>query len=492
MDNKRAVKEIGRLKRISAEYLKKKKYDKSIAALTAASDLAYNYNQYYVDDDMENLVAELANDLVSDNIISVSSPKLDDINSLLPAKTVLFYDGLGFDARGVVTNHLKGLGEAGIKTIYVTLKRPSQEQVTVDKILKEYNIEKRYFDTSNYYAGVKSLNQIFEDVNPDMAFFYTLPYDVVGSVVFRAYEGRTIRVLSDITDHAFWLGRDNIDYVWSLRDIGASIAVYERKVTKDRILCSYLSAEIDESIEFKGWPCDATGKRVIFSGGSLYKTLGDENLCYYQIVRHILSKFDDTLFVYCGAGDSSEIDKLAAEYPNRVYLLPERNDFYQMIEHCTLYLNTYPMFGGMMTRYAILADKVPVTLKHEHDADGIVPNQDEIKIEYENINDLLADVDRMLEDADYLAEREKQLTKGKYTTEDFNKATCDILEKLETESTFKIEEPNTEMFRSEYIKRFKINDVLVNVIFTDGRRRRRLGYRYPLIFVRFLYKRFIG
>ena len=484
-----AIKAINKLKDKSKKYLSNKNYEKSVAALVAAADLAYNYNQFYVDQEMEDLVGEISDRLLGDGLIKNTMSKQADIKNLLPAKTVLFFDGLAFDARGIVTNHLQGLGEANVNTVYVTFDRPGTDQTVVKKILSKYGIARRTIDTTSYLSMIKSLNEIFEEVRPEMAFFYTFPYDVAASVVFRAYENSVVRILSDLTDHAFWLGRDNVDYIWSLRTIGANIAVYERGVSEDRLLCSYLSADINRNVEFKGWPCDITDKKVIFSGGSLYKTLGDENLYYYQIVRHILSNHDDTVFVYCGAGDSSEIDKLKKEYPERVYLLPERDDFYQMIENCTLYLNTYPMFGGMMTRYAILAGKVPVTLKHECDADGLVPNQEDIQIEYDDIDVLLKDVDRMLVDEEYLQEREALLKKGEFTADDFNRVTRDILEKLYTEYKFKIEKTDTEKFRSEYINRFKLKDELMSAICVDGRRRRALACEYPMELLYYIIKR---
>ena len=52
------------------------------------------------------------------------------------------------------------------------------------------------------------------------------------------------------------------------------------------------------------------------------------------------------------------------------------------MEKCTLYLNTYPMFGGLMMRYAAMAGKIPITLKHGKDADGILIDQSKRKIEY--------------------------------------------------------------------------------------------------------------
>ncbi len=487
--NSDAIIEIDKLKKKANKFLDKKQYEKSIAALTAAADLAYNYNQFYVDQEMEDTVGEMTDALLNEKIITSTFPEKDNLKGLLPAKTVLFYDGIGFDARGIVTNHIQGLGEAKVKTVYVTFDRPGNEQVVMKKILAKYGIERRVIDTSSYLSMVITLNAIFEEVKPDMAFFYTFPYDVAGSIVFRAYNNKVIRILSDLTDHAFWLGRDNVDYIWSLRTIGANIAVYERKIPENRLLCSYLSADINKDIPFAGWPCDTTDKKVICSGGSIYKTLGDDGLYYYQISRHILTNHEDTVFVYCGAGDTTEIDKMKKDYPGRVYLLPERADFYQMIENCTLYLNTYPMFGGMMTRYAILASKVPVTLKHEHDADGLVPNQNEIKIEYDDLDNLLVDVDEMLNNADYLADREKLLKKGWFTAEDFNRVTKEIIEGLETEYSFKIERPDTEKFRSEYINRFNLREQLVNAVCVDGRRRRTLAGGYLLLLLGYMVKK---
>lgn len=92
-------------------------------------------------------------------------------------------------------------------------------------------------------------------------------------------------------------------------------------------------------------PFDVTKARYIFSGGALYKTLGEEQNTYYKIVDHILQYNKDIKFLYAGFGDDSEMVKILEKYPDRAYLVGERKDYYYLIENCTLYLNTYPMFG---------------------------------------------------------------------------------------------------------------------------------------------------
>ena len=50
------------------------------------------------------------------------------------------------------------------------------------------------------------------------------------------------------------------------------------------------------------------------------------------------------------------------------------------------------MFGGMMMKYSALAGKLPITLRHNADSDGLLLNQKQAKIEYDQIDDLLKDV----------------------------------------------------------------------------------------------------
>ena len=87
------------------------------------------------------------------------------------------------------------------------------------------------------------------------------------------------------------------------------------------------------------------GAKVVFSGGSLYKTIGGENR-YYKMVNYILSRFPEAIFWYAGTGDASQINILKEKYPDRLYHTAERSDLFQVLQNSFLYLSTYPLCGG--------------------------------------------------------------------------------------------------------------------------------------------------
>ena len=100
---------------------------------------------------------------------------------------------------------------------------------------------------------------------------------------------------------------------------------------------------------------------ILFSGGSLYKTFDDKGT-YYEMVEQIMQRHDKLLFVYAGNGDRSGLKILQKKFPRRVYPIDERKDLYAVMRQCTLYLNTYLMIGGLMTQYAEIAGRLPLTL----------------------------------------------------------------------------------------------------------------------------------
>lgn len=45
-----------------------------------------------------------------------------------------------------------------------------------------------------------------------MPSFYTTPNDVAGALVFNRFKDLVTRIQIDLTDHAFWLGINSVDY----------------------------------------------------------------------------------------------------------------------------------------------------------------------------------------------------------------------------------------------------------------------------------------
>lgn len=472
MNNKSVIE---KLKDTVRRNVDKGKYEEALAAISTCAEIMYMHNQVYTDEDLEKNLQIIARQIINTNKIQNLSKEIDS------KKQILFYDGFGLDTRGLALIFVKALADLGYKVIYVTKEEAKGKQPRIHEVTRNKNIEWIYISMANgYLRWIKELNQVFQISRPEVAFFYTIPNDVAATVVFDSYKSKVVRFQIDLTDHAFWLGKYAFDYCIALRDLGAKIAYNYRKIPEKQIVMLPYYATVNYDEPFAGFPFSTDGKRVVFSGGSLYKTLGDKENKYYKIVEHILQNHEDIIFMYAGSGDDSQLKILQQKYHGRVYHIEERKDLYQVLQHCVLYLNTYPMFGGLMMNYAATAGKIPITLKHNHDADGLLFNQSNIKIEYEDIDTLLADVDLLLNDPEYLKERETLLQGSVITENKFKKELQMLIENQSTSFEYDLDYVDTSEFRQEFDKRFDLYKEVSNTL--HRKNNRKLIKEFPIMY----------
>ncbi len=463
---------IQKLQRIAHNAIQNKDYEKALTAVAAGGNILYAHNQTYTDDTFEQ------------QLLTIEASALKGVSKHFETdpKTVLFYDGFGLDTRGLALIFLKALTRIGYRVIYVTTEQAIDKQPNIRKAVEGYPVVWNYIDTKkSYLHWAAQICDAFVQYTPQHAFFYTSPNDVSAAVAFAHFSGTVTRYQIDLTDHAFWLGIHAFDYCVALRDVGAKIAFHYRNVPKEKIVMLPYYPTIDFNAEFQGFPFDATDRKVIFSGGALYKTLGDKNNTYYKIAGALLEKHPDVIFLYAGFGDDIQLKQLAQYFPERVYHIAERKDLYQVMKNSDIYLNTYPMFGGLMMHYAAAAGKLPLTLKHGHDADGLLFNQASIGIEYDTMEDLLDDADRLLTDPAYLKEREARLDGCVITERRFETNLQRLLCSGETEFSFSLDKIDTEDFRAEYDRRFRYHQTVRRAI--AAQRNKPLRSDFPLLFL---------
>ena len=439
---------LDKLMSIAEQATEKERYNLALSALSAYCRIQYTINQVYTDQKAENLLLQ-----ISEKTVSIPTGFQGEKN------TVLFYDGFGLDRRGIAIVMCRAIVKNGYHLVYASPLNTKEKQPTLKKSLDGYNVDWVYYDTdSPFLRTISDIERIIKKYCPFFAFLYTTPNDVSGVALFDSLKGKCFRCQLDLTDHAFWIGTNAFDMCNGGRQFSASIEHYERGISKKSL--SFLDANLFiDDCSFQGLPFDVNN-RFIFSGGQLYKTLGDENDTFYKIIEHVLNKFPDIAFLYAGSGDSSKMHQLIQKFPEKAFLIPERPDFYQIIERCTLYLNTYPMFGGLMMRYAALAGKLPITLRHENDSDGILIEQQNRRIEYDSFVDLIEDIDKLLSDESYLREREKLLIGSVVTEECFIRNIRMLIENHETEFKYdEIKPVDTSQFRKEYVERFEIAEL---------------------------------
>ncbi len=450
---------ILKLKKAAQKFFESGKYDECLQVLHAISFYLYEYNQYYVDEYIESFLVKVTEALKLRNEYKAIENK------------VLVFDGFAFENRGVIKMYLNALVKGGFDIVYLYDKNRTNEISGILEYCKNNNIKIiTYNEQASFVAAAKEIAQVFINEKPAKALFYTYPYDVSGYVAFASFKGLTERFLIDLTDHAFWIGKYCNDFFCGSREMSAYIQYFERKIPKEQLIKLGVNLLVEDVKDHSGLPFDVTTTKYIFSGGALYKTLGDPNNYYYKIVDHILAKHKDISFIYAGYGDDVEMKIILSKYPNQAFYISERKDYYYLIENCVLYLNTYPMFGGMMMKYSALAGKLPITLRHDNDSDGLLLNQKNLGIEYDNYDDLINDVDHLLSDESYLKEREAKLKGSVITEERFVNNLKNTLVNHKTDYEHNYEHLDTVKFREEYLERHNHKKLFWELI---------SGYKHP-------------
>lgn len=474
MDNKAKIEKANKLIRKFAALMKraymKHNYEKCLELIEASANFQYFFNQVYSDKLIEDYIVK----------ISKNTILIDDDYKCDP-DCVLFFDDFGGDIRGLVIIYLKALCKLGYKVVYITQESSRNNQKSLHSAVEGYNVIFEYYNSRNtIISNINFLNDCINRYKPTYMFMYGYPYNIIAAVVFTSYAEKIKRYQINLTDHAFWIGLNAFDYCLEFRDYGAHISQFERGISKDKLLlCPYYPI-IDETIDFKGFPFKRDNKKVLFSGGGLYKTIGDNNK-YYTIVSSILSSNSDVIFLYAGEGNATYLNELVNKYPQRVFHIEERKDFFAILKRIDLYLNTYPMLGGLMTQYAVVAGVIPLTLKHGDDSSGLLLEQDEAQIEYSDINYLIKDALKLLSDEHYMSQR-KALLKNQVITEiEFQNNLKNIMEFGKSNFTIKNIDLNTLEFRRHYVDRLLFYNEAIRSIVRFNHKK--IIINFPFLFI---------
>lgn len=443
LDRRIADKNCMKLKRIAKRYLKTKKYDKALKTISLLGDMMYNLNITYSDDEIENMIKTISYELLHSRISNLKGRN----------KRILFFDGFGLDTRGLALIYIKALTEANYDIVYVTLKHKKLALPQITDVLRgNANNVMLTIEGSNLIKGIYDLNDIVRKYHIDKAFLYTRPADMIGIPVFTAYAGVLERYMINLTDHAFWLGKNTFDFILEFRDYGAIISAEKRNIVKSKLLKQPYYPMVNTDIKFEGFPFEPQNFKIIFSGGALYKTFGDNNI-YYQIIDHLLSKHKDIIFLYAGEGDGSELKRLTKKYPDRVYWIAERKDLYQLMKHSYFYLSTYPMIGGLMTQYAVVAGTVPFTLIYDDCATGILLEPEKIGTEFTDYKKFVQCIDEMIDHPELLDAKKENLNCQLITPEMFKENLIQIIEKKTSRFEIYNRHIETERFQRTYLER---------------------------------------
>lgn len=394
----------------------KNRYEDVLQLVSSCANILYLYNSQYTDSFLEDMLVYIAEKISLENKTTTNYHKSG-------GKQIVFYDGFGMDRRGLILQYLDALIGLGYGITYIVDDAKKNSIPTIHSILIKSNMSKIIgIKERSCISRIKEICRIMNSASPYASFLYTTPSDTASLVSFICCKDLSYRYLVNLTDHAFWLGKNSADYFIEFRNYGACISNQYRGLPKNRIIKLPYYPYVSNINMFEGYPFKKKENNIIiFSGGSLYKTFDGKSNTYYKIVDFCLSINPNVVFWYAGTGDNTQLRLLQKKYPGRVIHTNERNDLNHILLNIDIYLNTYPHTGGLMMQYSALAGKAPITLRSSVSGGEELINEDNLGIKFNTIEEIEAVLKKMINDDVYRLHMNSLVKNAVITDKDFSK-----------------------------------------------------------------------
>lgn len=326
-------------------YFQRKNYRRSINCIEGAAFLQYHYNKIYRDDRLEKLL---------DNLSSCIFPKHQ---VTLSHKVYLFYDAFTYDNHGLTQQYIDALGHMeNISFVYVAESCITDIGHFILQELKQFINVTIIELEGDRKTKMEKFYDLLLQYKPEKVFLHIRPWSTIPLLPLYAFSNILIYQIN-LTDHAFWLGADLIDYSLEFRNYGCTVSLEKRNLKVEQLLLLPFYPWC-ENMVFEGFPKKTEDKVILFSGGSLYKIMGHNDFFFF-LVKDILEQNLNAVFMYAGDGNSDHILSLIRKYnlENRFFLIGSRKDIYEVFKHIDIFIGTYPLGGGLMSQYAAINAK---------------------------------------------------------------------------------------------------------------------------------------
>jgi hypothetical protein len=324
-------------------------YDDCLMYIKAAAHTGYNFYLGYKDENLEEMLVNVSKALT----LSPDQPnRKDDV--------CVFYDSFSIDNGGLVQQYLGAIISAGYKILYITEKVGfATRSSAIKSILEEYG-KVEIVEIPHKLSYFKTSQFIYDTIIRSSAkklFMQTGPSSASAIAAINALPKSIVKYKINLTDHTFWIGARRIDYSLEFRPFGCVLSYTYRGIPKEKVFLMQFYPIMNHSA-FQGYPKEAEGKVVIFSGGAYYKIYDKEDT-YFKIAKAILDVCKNAVILFAGTGNRKALDQKLTEYGiiDRFIPIGQRTDITEVFEHCDIYLNTYPFGGGLMSQYAAQLSK---------------------------------------------------------------------------------------------------------------------------------------
>ena len=349
INGRKVAKDYGFYKRKAFEYWESGDMRKAMISVCACGELAYGYfcEESFGDDELDELLYQMGKE-------KFTIPAIEQQND----KRVVFFDSFASDNRGITEQYLDALHYNGYEILFVTSNTQFSNESKLGKLFAGYkNCRVVVLPEPNHI--IPSANQVAQEIadwHASKVFIHIGPYDVLPVMLFSQYNGMLHRYFINLTDHAWWLGRNCIDTNLEFRQFGLALSTEVRGIDKKKeaLIPYYPVSQLNNETIDNLLPEGLEGKFEIVTGGTFYKYL-DADFTLLKIVQRILKENENAVLLMVGTGKAGELYKRKAEekgLKGRIYLMDNTPYLLSVFEHAQLYLCSYPMGGSLMAQIA--------------------------------------------------------------------------------------------------------------------------------------------
>ena len=351
MNYQTAIRILSQSHRKIIEAYNDNKLEQAVSWMIIRANALYELQTVFYDGLIENTVAG-----ISDKILS-SCLNNKSYNSC--GNRIVYYDSFCRDRKGLSNQYVNALISTGMEFLLIT-ENTDFEKTEIYQCVNNC-------PRANYYivpSKSSPLNKIVSIFNiiytycPSKLVLQLLPWSIPALVAISYLPKEITRINVNITDHAYWAGASLMDYNIEFRKYGEDISIERRgfNIEQEKYLPYY---PYIFNLPFSGYGSIQTeGKVVLFWGGALYKVY-DENFVFFELISKVLNKHENVICICAGGGNPEPLLTYIKKKGLEAvwHYIGTRDDIYQVIENCDIYVNTYPLGGGLMCQYAAMAAK---------------------------------------------------------------------------------------------------------------------------------------
>ncbi len=411
----------------SAEY-KAQRYVEAWQTMKDAMGLIIAFNWEYADDDLEQLLHQLA-----DRWLSVPSD-----NYAVNDNRVIVVDDW-CTSYVLVLQYIDALVDAGKEILYITSKdiEASNHKNIIARIEQYPRLQ--YLILPENKQSIDGWNKLVRDkilaFHPAKVIAHIGAFSPFLPTLCRLPEN-ILTYRSNLDDQCFWLGKSVIDHVLEFRPFGVAVSRERRSIKPEQQL--YVPFyPVKDGNPFGGFPELPKDSAILFSGGDFYKTL-DPNYTYWNLVKRVLQENPKAVMLLAtknGLRTQQEfLERFVKEnhLEKQFYFIGFRPDINEVFAHADIFLGTCPVCGSLTSQLAalnhtaILQYYLPNTDDDETEQ-ALNYNNPELQLSFNDEEAFLAEAKRLINDKDYRKQKAELAYASTIKPEQFNKVFMDAI-----------------------------------------------------------------